>query len=392
MVNGPSAVQRQRSTSHKPQAHGIIVPPSLCLRTAAPPCRGLFHRIEAMSTALLTNPIQASHNEPRHVERAARLRAIEMALTEAGLYERVLLGTAMPATEAQILAVHHPRLLEKLSLTRAQERLWIDGDTYTTSRSFDVALAGAGAAIEAARMVGAGQASNAFALVRPPGHHATPSRSMGFCLVNNIAIAAHYALDTFGYERVAIVDIDVHHGNGTQDIFYADPQVLFCSSHAAPLYPGTGAESEIGSGAGLGTTLNMPVPYGAGDTAMTSLYEQVVVPAVRRFQPQLILVSAGFDGHWNDPLGPLALTVNGYAALIQLLSDLANDLCDGRIVLVLEGGYNEEALGSCVVAAMRVLLGEPFGEDPLGPAGTPEPDLRGLIARLYQNHPILRAY
>ena len=248
----------------------------------------------------------------------------------------------------------------------------------------------AGAALTGLQAIADQQVSNAFALIRPPGHHATATRSMGFCLLNHVAIAAKYAIQQLDFTRVAIIDYDVHHGNGTQDIFYEDPQILFISTHGSPLYPGTGMEQEIGAGAAAGSTLNLPLPYGAGDQGFAQLYNQVIIPAITRFEPELMLVSAGFDGHWNDPLGPLALSVAGYAHITQRLVDLAQELCEGRIMLSLEGGYNEEALGACVVAALRVLLGRPAEPDHLGPAGAREPDLAPLISRLQRQHPLLR--
>jgi acetoin utilization deacetylase AcuC-like enzyme len=343
-----------------------------------------------MSTAIVLNPLHTTHDESRHVERAARMQAVSVALEQSGLLPDLVNLTARHASEAEIRAVHHPRLLETLRLSAAQERLWIDHDTYTTRFSHAAATMASGALLEAVHAVAEQQVTNAFALIRPPGHHATANRSMGFCLLNHIAIAATYAIQTLGYARVAIVDYDVHHGNGTQDIFYEDPHVLFISTHGNPLYPGTGMEQEIGTGQGLGTTLNLPVPYGAGDTGFAQLYEQIILPALTRFEPELILVSAGFDGHWNDPLGPLALSVSGYAQLTQRLIDLAQQICHGRIVLSLEGGYNEEALGACVVAATQVLLGRTPGPDLLGSAGTPEPDLSALIERTQRQHPLFR--
>ncbi len=344
---------------------------------------------KCMTTAIITNPAQAAHDEPRHVERAARMRAIERALDTSGLRPTLTPIAARHATEAEIRAVHHPRLIEMLNLSTAQERLWIDSDTYTTSESLIAAKLGAGAAIEAVQAVVRQRVQNAFVLTRPPGHHATITRSMGFCLINNIAIAARYATQTLGLARVAIVDYDVHHGNGTQDIFYDDPRVLFCSTHAAPLYPGTGTEHEIGNGPGHGTTLNLPLPYNTGDQGFAQLYDQIVIPALRRFQPELILISAGYDAHWNDPIGPLSLSVSGYVALTSRLYDLAAEICDGRIALILEGGYNEEALGACVVACFGVLLGRAIEPDPLGPAGTREPNLQALIERTRRQHPLL---
>jgi acetoin utilization deacetylase AcuC-like enzyme len=344
-----------------------------------------------MTTAITTNPNQATHDEPRHVEQAARLAAIMAALDTSNLRPDLVELASQPASEQQILAVHEPHLLAIVRSTTAHARAQLDADTYTTAGSYEAALLAAGAAVRAVEAVVSGEVSNAFALVRPPGHHATPSRSMGFCLFNNIAIAARYALDVLGLERVAIVDYDVHHGNGTQDCFYDDGRVLFCSTHAWPLYPGSGAAHEMGEESGYGLTLNLPLPHGTGDEGLKHCYDQLILPAIRSFQPQLILVSAGYDAHWADPLGPLALSVAGYAALTQRLATMAEAICDGRIVLVLEGGYNLHALGACVVAALRVLLGRDPGPDPLGAADLREPDLSTLIERARRVHPAFQS-
>ena len=192
-----------------------------------------------------------------------------------------------------------------------------------------------------------GEAANGFALVRPPGHHATPDRAMGFCLYNNVAIAARAAQAEHGLERVLIVDFDVHHGNGTQDAFYEDGSVLFFSTHQYPFYPGTGHWRETGSGRGAGTTVNVPMPAGVGDSGYFEAFDTVLAPIARRFQPQFILVSAGYDAHWNDPLAGMHLSIPGYAALIDRLLVLADELCGGRMVLTLEGGYQSGSAGSC---------------------------------------------
>lgn len=343
-----------------------------------------------MTTAICISPNHAAHDEPSHVERAERLIAVTQALDASGLRADLLELAPGPASEAQIGAVHQQRMIEIIRRASARDGLWLSPDTYTTAGTWDAALASAGCALRAVEAVVGGQAANAFALVRPPGHHATPSHSMGFCMFNNIAVAARHALDQMGVERVAIVDYDVHHGNGTQDCFYEDGRALFCSTHAWPLYPGTGAEYEVGAGAGYGATLNLPLPYGVGDAGFARLFEELVEPALRRFDPQLILVSAGYDAHWDDPLGPLALSVAGYAALTQRLVALAGECCDGRIALVLEGGYSLDALAACVVAALRVLMGRDPGPDLLGPSSAPEPDVSGLIARARQSHPIFQ--
>ncbi|SRR6266545_1189030 len=343
-----------------------------------------------MPTAITFNPLHEPHDETSHVERATRLQAITAALDASGLRSALLEIVARPASDAQILAVHEPRLLEMIRWTATQDDVWLGMDTYTTRATYEAARMAAGAAIAAVEAVLDGRADNAFALIRPPGHHATPSQPMGFCLFNNIAIAARHAMMTFSIERVAIVDYDVHHGNGTQDIFYDDGQVLFCSSHASPLYPGTGDQGEVGLEGGYGTTLNLPLPYRTGDSNFIQLYDRVVLPALRRFDPQLMLISAGYDGHWDDPLGPLSLSISGYAALTQRLLMLAGELCGGKIALILEGGYSLPALSGCVAAALRVLLGRDPGADPLGPANTAEPDISTLISSTLDRHPIFQ--
>jgi acetoin utilization deacetylase AcuC-like enzyme len=338
-----------------------------------------------MTTAIVMNTRHAAHDEPRHVERAARLLAVSHALETSALPFVAL--DASPADEAYIRAVHDAQMIDLVRWSATQQGLWIDHDTYTTIASWDAAISGAGAAVRAVEAVVRGEHANAFAIVRPPGHHATNVRSMGFCLFNNVAIAARYAIEHLGIQRVAIVDYDVHHGNGTQDIFYEDAQVFFCSTHASPLYPGTGNEREAGAGAGFGATLNIPLPHGTGDHGAAAVFEMLVEPALRRFRPELILVSAGYDGHWSDPIGPLNLSVNGYAALTARLVALAGELCGGRIALILEGGYNLQALAACVVASLRSMLDLPPAEDAIGPAGGREPNLTALIERIRTRHP-----
>lgn len=341
-----------------------------------------------MTTAIFRTTSHIQHSDPQHVEQAARLIAVEQALAASGLLEQAQVFDARPAREQLIRAVHSARMIETLQYISYEGESWIDGDTYAMIGSWDAAATAAGAAVEAVDAVANNRAENAFALVRPPGHHATPDRSMGFCLLNNIAIAARYALDVLGLERVAIVDYDVHHGNGTQDCFYDNGQVLFCSSHAAPLYPGTGDAREIGVGVGHGKTLNVPLPYGTGDSGMQQLYAEVIIPALRRFRPQLLLVSAGFDAHWDDPIGPLALSVAGYSALTQQLKDAAAELCAGRIVLVMEGGYSQRALSASAAAALGVLM-DARQPDLLGPAPHSEPNIVGIIGGLKRMHPLL---
>jgi acetoin utilization deacetylase AcuC-like enzyme len=342
-----------------------------------------------MTTAILSDPRHAAHTDPMHVERAERLRAIDAAIDAAELREELRELAPREAARAELEAVHSPRMLEALERAAQLGGGHIDPDTYMTEGSWQAALLGAGAALRAVESVLSGEVDNAFALIRPPGHHATSRRPMGFCLVNNIAVAARHATTALGVERVAIVDYDVHHGNGTQDIFYGDGSVLFCSTHSATIYPGSGAAGEQGVGAGAGTTLNIPLPPGVGDVGYGRIFAQLIEPALRRFRPQLLLVSAGFDAHWDDPLGNELLSAAGYGQLTRSLVRLAGELCDGRIVLTLEGGYSLPALGACVVAALDALLGRPARPDPLGPAAGRETDIVSLITAVQRGHPLL---
>jgi acetoin utilization deacetylase AcuC-like enzyme len=343
-----------------------------------------------MATALLRDDRYLLHDLPGHPEHAERLRAIDRVLTASGLLGELRPIQPLPAAWERIVAVHDEGLLRAVERLAAMGGGHIDGDTYAGPDSWEVALLAAGAAVQAVDAVVGGEVDNAFALVRPPGHHATGSRAMGFCLINNVAVAARHAIEGLGLARVAIVDWDVHHGNGTQDIFYRDGRVLFCSTHASPLYPGTGALGELGRDGGYGATLNLALPYQVGDLGYRAAFERCILPALRRFHPELILVSAGYDAHWADPLGPMALSAQGFAALATLLRDAAAELCGGRLVCVLEGGYDLDALAACVVMTLRVLLGHAPGDDPLGPARAAEPDISRLLGQLAAVHPLLQ--
>jgi acetoin utilization deacetylase AcuC-like enzyme len=256
------------------------------------------------------------------------------------------------ATRAELARVHTDRYLEEIAATTGRP-VMLDADTFTSAASHEVALLAAGAAVEAAEHAWR-SGEPALALVRPPGHHAEPDRALGFCLYNNAAIAAA-ALRSRGVERVAIVDVDVHHGNGTQTAFYADPTVLYISSHQYPFYPGTGAADETGEGAGRGFTLNLPLEAGATDREFEGAYRSKVLPALERFEPGALVVSAGFDAHALDPLAGMRMTAAGYATLVALLDEAAVRLCDRRIALVTEGGYHLTALGECLEATIGVL-------------------------------------
>ncbi len=342
-----------------------------------------------MPVAIVTSPEYLRHDFADHPENAERLRAIETALDSPALGLREFLRTLdpQPATRAQIAAAHSPEYIDALERVMDQAPGYIDAaPTYIVPESFRIACLAAGGALRAVDAVCAGEVRSAFALVRPPGHHAVADQPMGFCLFNNIAIAAHHARAQYGLERVLIVDFDVHHGNGTQDILYDDPAVLFISTHQENIYPYTGQLTETGTGPGTGFNVNLPLPGGAGDQAFARLADEVILPLADRFAPQLILVSAGFDAHWLDPLAGLQLSLSGYARLARVLDDLARRHCDGRLVFVLEGGYHLAALSGGVTTVLRTLLGEHDLPDGLGPAPRPEPNVDSLIQRARALH------
>ncbi|MGF1484415.1 MAG: histone deacetylase [Opitutales bacterium] len=312
-----------------------------------------------MSTVALIQHDASLHHDTGlyHPECADRIRAIRAVLERSGLDQRLKHLRPDPAALSDLEAVHtraHIRRVEEACLRAAGA---IDGaDTVVCHESFEAARLAAGAAALAVDAVLAGEADAAFACVRPPGHHATASQAMGFCLFNNVAHAARHAQRVHGLERVAIFDWDVHHGNGTQDIFSADATVLFASIHQWPLYPGTGAKDETGSGSAQGLTLNFPVPAGSGLATFRAAIREGFAPAVRNFKPALLLISAGFDAHKEDPLGGLALTSEDFGTLTCELQALAAEVCQGRLVSVLEGGYHLNALGESVVAHLEALL------------------------------------
>jgi acetoin utilization deacetylase AcuC-like enzyme len=285
---------------------------------------------------------------PGHPERPERAEVFDLVAATHRRHGGIV-REPRPATREELVRVHTAAYLDRIAATAGHATM-LDSDTYTSPESHEIALLAAGATIEAARE--ARQSGKAtMALVRPPGHHAEADRAMGFCLYNNVAVAAA-TLRADGVARVAIVDIDVHHGNGTQHIFYRDPTVLYVSSHQYPYYPGTGAADEIGDGPGRGTTLNIPMEAGTRDPEFIGAYERKVVPALESFRPDVILVSAGFDAHELDPLGGLRVTTSGYVQVVTLLRDAAARLSSGRIAFVTEGGYDLKALRECLEAVV----------------------------------------
>lgn len=333
------------------------------------------------------DPLYLEHDVAGHPEGAGRLRAIRGHLAEAGRLDAMSEVKPRDATESDLLLVHDAGLIERVRQTADRDLDWLDLDTYAVRSSYAAGLRSAGGVLAVADAVIEGDIGSAFCLVRPPGHHATPTQAMGFCLFNNVAIAAAHALERKGLERVAIIDIDVHHGNGTQDAFYSDPRVLYFSTHQHPFYPGTGSWQETGEGEGRGSTVNVPLPRGCGDEEYLRSYRAICAPVVRRFKPQLLLISAGFDAHHADPLAQEMVSVRGYFDIATLLKGLADELCGGKIVYVLEGGYDHTAISWAAQACVDTLLGNEFSPDPLGPA--PEiqrPDIEGLLVTIESEH------
>lgn len=327
------------------------------------------------------------HTVPGHPESARRLTAIMGHLESEGVLTRLTRLDSGDASTTQVLLAHTRSLLEEVSAAVPSGHTWLDTDTYLTPGSYRAALRAAGGVVTSVDAVISGELDSAFCFVRPPGHHATPDRAMGFCLFNNVAIAAMHALGAGGLGRVAIIDFDVHHGNGTQDIFWADPRVLYFSTHQHPFYPGTGNWDEVGMGHGRGTTVNVPFPRGCGDEAYMAALEAICAPVLRRFRPELILVSAGFDAHFADPLAGQLVSTRGYYEIAVMLWRLAEELCQGRIVFALEGGYDLDAIAWSAHACVDALLGDEFTPDPLGAAPAVRgPDVSSLLDRIKDLH------
>jgi acetoin utilization deacetylase AcuC-like enzyme len=339
-----------------------------------------------MSVALLSDPACREHDPTWHPESRDRLDAIDEALTASGLHSRLLHPPVRPATFDQIAAVHAPAYIREVEAIAQRGGGRLDVDTLISPGSFRAALAAAGCAIGAVDVVMQGQADAAFAVVRPPGHHARPWRGMGFCLFNNVAIAARYALDVYHLQRILIVDMDAHHGNGTQETFDASPQVFYFSTHQFPFYPGTGRADETGQGPGKGFTVNVPLPAQTGDDGFGRAYAEILAPLARRYHPQLILVSAGYDIHWADPLTEMGASVSGIAQIMATIQSLALELCAGRLALMLEGGYDRAALKAATTATLQVLLHDERIADPLGPFVGHPADVTDTLAHVKAIH------
>jgi len=305
---------------------------------------------------LYSDPCFLEHDTGSHPESAERLRSIYSRLEKTKLQKQFDRGVVQPATREQLERVHNPDYIDAVARFARQGGGRIQAETVVCPRSFDVALRAAGAAVSAVDDVIGGNHSRAVCLFRPPGHHALHNSAMGFCLFNNVAVAAKHAQAVYGLSRILIVDWDVHHGNGTQDIFYDDAETTFFSVHRSPFYPGTGDQNETGQGPGLGTIFNLPLAFGVSRGEYRERFHTILEQVAVRCRPELVLISAGFDAHELDPVGSLGLHSEDYEDLTQLVVSVAKQYCGGRIVSLLEGGYNVDALAESVEFHLEAFL------------------------------------
>ncbi len=324
-----------------------------------------------MTTAYVFHPLYLEHDWPGHPESRERLEQVNQALDDSGMRGRLQPLEPQPLSLERLHRVHAPayaQSIEHIARSGGGGLVGRGDETYVAPESYRAMLLAAGGLVTAVEAVWRGDCRNAFALTRPPGHHAFADRGEGFCLINNVAIAAMTARRELGVERVLIVDFDVHHGNGTQAIFYDDPSVLFFSTQQWGIYPGSGHWSETGRDRGAGYTVNVPLIPGWGDTMYARLFDDLLAPIARRFAPQLILASAGYDPHWSDRLGSMAVSDQGFFNLARKLVALSDELCGGQLALTLEGGYGLAGLAYGVVATFAALLGDETFVDPVGPS------------------------
>lgn len=293
-----------------------------------------------------------------HPESPERLRVIYKMLQEEDMRGKFLELTPRPASLEELEFVHTSRYIQTVAATAGQKLIMLDPDTYTCAQSYEIARLAAGGVLVAVDKVLAGELQNAFAFIRPPGHHAEANRAMGFCLFNNVAIAANYCIKVHKLQRVLIIDWDLHHGNGTQHSFYERADVLYFSTHQFPYYPGTGNISEVGSGAGKGFTVNVPLPSGPGDGEYFLIFEEILEPIAREYKPEIVFVSAGFDIYYQDPLGGMEVTPRGFANLSRIVLDFAQETCAGRVVFVLEGGYHLQGLRESAKEVLKTMWGD----------------------------------
>lgn len=304
---------------------------------------------------VLSNNTLSLHNTGNHPENSKRLERVQESISHENIANLFFRENLREASNEEILRVHSPGYLQHLKQFCEEGGGRIETDTVVSKSSYTVARSAAGCSVEAIDQVITGQAKRAFCAIRPPGHHALSDQAMGFCLLNHVAIAARHALEHHHLQRILIVDWDVHHGNGTQDIFYEDEGVHFFSVHRAPFYPGTGSVEETGTSKGLGTTWNLPLAFGVSRVDYFSQFEQLLNAAASRCRPELILISSGFDAHKEDPIGSLELETDDFGELTQLVLNVANEYCEGRVVSLLEGGYNPDKLAESVISHLNVL-------------------------------------
>lgn len=292
-----------------------------------------------------------------HPESPSRLQAIYSLLDEPEIKDSLVEIPPRFCTEEELLYIHTPSYISRIRST-AGRAVRLDPDTSTSPQTWEVAQLAVGGFLEAVDRVSARDIDSAFAFVRPPGHHAEADRAMGFCIFNNVAIGAIHAMKNLGHSRILIVDWDLHHGNGTMHSFYEDPRVLYFSIHQYPHYPGTGRIEEVGSGEGRGATVNVPLGSGPGDAEYTAIFREILAPIARQFEPGMIMVSAGFDTYYLDPLGGMQITPDGYAMMTKMLLELGEETCGGRVVFTLEGGYHLGGLSDSIRAVLHVMLGD----------------------------------
>jgi acetoin utilization deacetylase AcuC-like enzyme len=337
-----------------------------------------------MTVAIIRDNRYREHDPGEgHPESPDRLRVIDDLIERD--YGSLPLIPPRLATQSELALIHDPRYIQTVANTEGKPSSHLDADTGLSARSYEIARLAVGGLLEAVDRLQTPHSelrtpNSIFAFVRPPGHHAEPGRGMGFCLFNNVAIAAAYAKKKHGLKRVLIVDWDLHHGNGTQKAFYEDPGVLFFSSHQYPYYPGTGNFNETGSGPGKGFIVNAPLPTGFGDAEYISIYDRILKPIALEYQPELVLVSAGFDPYFKDPLGGMKITRAGFGALMDIVKTIAEDTCSGKVLLTLEGGYSPDGLRDGVGAVLQSLMGKPHqpGETNASPAA--EQVIRQIMA------------
>jgi acetoin utilization deacetylase AcuC-like enzyme len=320
-----------------------------------------------MPVGYVSSEFYQRHDTGNHVEGKDRLTAIDTILEKTKVAEQLLHISPRPASIDEIAAVHDMEYIKSLKAEIDSGGGWLDPDTYASPGSWEAAIYAAGGVMTAIEQVMDHKADGVFAAVRPPGHHAVRSHQMGFCLFNNAAIAARFALANYDIKRILIIDFDVHHGNGTQEAFYNESQVLYCSTHEYPWYPFTGAAEETGKGAGEGYTVNVPLEAGLGDNEYLQVFNDVLVPVARRFEPDLLLVSAGYDAHWQDTISNMTLTTMGFARMTKIIKAISDEFCPNRLVFTLEGGYSRTALAYSVAATLEPLMGHGEVYDPLGP-------------------------